>query len=155
MTPVIYHADARRRAMIAGTRGARRSPVRSDRSPLGSRAGGVAMMSSVLVDRRTVIGSLAVTLALIAIAIVLAPPLGGLAFLGLAIWATILALVAAGAVLIVRGGRPLVGAGTIVMAVSVWVAFFVQPQAWLLWTILFFVAIGLVVAGTRADVGER
>ena len=30
---------------------------------------------------------------------------------------------------------------------SVWVAFFMQPQAWLLWTILFFVAVRLVVAG--------
>jgi uncharacterized membrane protein YphA (DoxX/SURF4 family) len=42
-----------------------------------------------------------------------------------------------------------------VMAISVWVAFFVQPQAWLLWTVLFFVAVGLVVAGTRPDVVDR
>jgi uncharacterized membrane protein YphA (DoxX/SURF4 family) len=65
------------------------------------------------------------------------------------------ALLAVGGLLIVRGGRLLAGAGTIVMAVSVWVAFFVQPQAWLLWTALFFVAVGLVVAGTRPDVGDR
>jgi uncharacterized membrane protein YphA (DoxX/SURF4 family) len=41
------------------------------------------------------------------------------------------------------------------MAVSVWVSFFVQPQAWLLWTLLFFVAVGLVAVGTRADAGGR
>ena len=34
-------------------------------------------------------------------------------------------------------------------------AFFIQPQAWLLWTVLFFVAVGLVVAGTRRDVQSR
>ncbi len=113
------------------------------------------MMKAILVDRTTVVGALAVTAMLVVVAIVLAQPLGGLAFLGVAIWGTILALLAVGVLLTVRGGRPLAGAGTIVMAVSVWVAFFVQPQAWLLWTILFFVAVGLVVAGTRSDVGDQ
>lgn len=112
------------------------------------------MMNAILVDRKTVVGALAVTAVLVVLAIMLAQPLGGLAFLGVAIWGTILALVAVGGLLVVRGERPLVGAGTIVMAVSVWVAFFVQPQAWLLWTVLFFVAVGLVVFGTRPDVGD-
>lgn len=113
------------------------------------------MMKAILVDRTTVVGAVAVTVVLVVMAVMLAQPLGGLAFLGLAIWGTILALLAVGVLLLVRGGRPLAGAGTIVMAVSVWVAFFVQPQAWLLWTILFFVAVGLVVAGTGPDVGGR
>jgi uncharacterized membrane protein YphA (DoxX/SURF4 family) len=113
------------------------------------------MMKSILVDGTAVLAALTVTIMLIVLAIVLAQPLGGLAFLGVAIWGTILALLSVGVLLIVRGGRPLVGAGTIVMAVSVWVAFFVQPQAWLLWTILFFVAVGLVIVGTRPDVGDR
>ncbi len=113
------------------------------------------MLSAILVDGKTVIGALVATAVLVLLAIVLAQPLGGLAFLGVAIWGTIVALVTVGGLLIVRAGRPLVGAGTIVMAVAVWVAFYVQPQAWLLWTLLFFVAVGLVVAGTRADVGER
>ncbi len=113
------------------------------------------MMTAILVDRKTVVGALVVTVALVLVAIVLAQSLGGLAFLGVAIWGTIVALVAVGALLIIRGGRPFVGAGALVMAVSVWVAFFVQPQAWLLWTILFFVAVGLVVAGTRPDVQDR
>jgi hypothetical protein len=113
------------------------------------------MTRAILVDRRTVIGALAVTAVLIAIAVVLAQSLGGLAFLGVAIWGTMVALLAVGVLLIVRGRRPFAGAGTIVMAISVWVAFFVQPQAWLLWTLLFFVAVGLVVAGTRPDVGGR
>jgi uncharacterized membrane protein YphA (DoxX/SURF4 family) len=113
------------------------------------------MMNAILVDRRAVVSALVVTAVLIMIAIVLAQLLGGLVFLGVAIWGTILALLAVGLVLIVRGGRPLAGAGAIVMAVSVWVAFFVQPQAWLLWTILFFVAVGLVAAGTRPDVRGR
>jgi uncharacterized membrane protein YphA (DoxX/SURF4 family) len=113
------------------------------------------MMSAILIDRKTVVSALVVTTLLIAIAVVLAQPLGGLAFLGVAIWGTILALLAVGVLLIVRGRRPLAGAGTVVMAISVWVAFFVQPQAWLLWTFLFFVAVGLVVAGTRADVTDQ
>jgi uncharacterized membrane protein YphA (DoxX/SURF4 family) len=113
------------------------------------------MTKAIMVDRKTVVGALGVTALLVIIAIVLAQPLGGLAFLGVAIWGTIVALLAVGGLLIVRGGRLLAGAGTIVMAVSVWVAFFVQPQAWLLWTALFFVAVGLVVAGTRPDVGDR
>ncbi len=109
------------------------------------------MMRSVLIEGRTVIGAAGVT----ALLVVLAQPLGGLAFLGLAIWGTIVALVGVGVLLIVRGGRTLAGAGTLLMAVSVWVAFFVQPQAWLPWTFLFFVAVGLVVAGTRPDVRDR
>src|SRR6266540_1591349 len=109
------------------------------------------MLSAILVDGKTVIGALVATAVLVLLAIVLAQPLGGLAFLGVAIWGTIVALVAVGGLLIVRAGRPLVGAGTIVTAVSIWVAFFVQPQAWLLWTVLFFVGVGLVVFGTRQD----
>lgn len=113
------------------------------------------MMSAILIDRKTVLSALVVTVLLIAIAVVLAQPLGGLAFLGVAIWGTILTLLTVGVLLIVRGQRPLAGAGTVVMAISVWVAFFVQPQAWLLWTFLFLVAVGLVVAGTRPDVTDR
>lgn len=107
------------------------------------------MMQAVLVDRWTVVGALGMTALLVLLAIVLAQPLG------VAIWGTIAALVGVGVLLIVRVGRPLAGAGAIVMAVSVWVAFFVQPQAWLLWTFLFVVAVGLVVVGTRPDVQDR
>jgi hypothetical protein len=155
VTIVIKATTTRPVLVIVGTRGAPRTPVGSIRSGFGSDPGGVAMMNAVLVDRRTVGGGLAVTAVLIAIAIVLAQPLGGIAFLGVAIWGTVLALLAVGVLLIVRGRRPLAGAGTIVMAISVWTAFFVQPQAWLLWTVLFFVAVGLVVAGTRLDVANR
>lgn len=113
------------------------------------------MMKSVLIDGRTAIGAAGATALLVVLATVLAQPLGGLAVLGLAIWSTIVALVGVGVLLIVRGKHPLAGAGTIVMAASVWIAFFVQPQAWLLWTFLFFIAVGLVVAGTRPDVENR
>lgn len=112
-------------------------------------------MQHILVGRATVLGSLGLTCALIALAVVLAQPLGGLGFLGLAIWGTIAALVGAGGLLIARGGRALAGSGALVMAVAVWIAFFVQPQAWLLWTLLFFVAVGLVAAGTRMDSDGR
>lgn len=113
------------------------------------------MRQAVLVSRGTVVLALAVTAVLILAAIVLAQPLGGLGILGVAIWGTILPLLVVGALLIVRGGRPLVGTGVLVMAVAVWVAFFVQAQALYLWTALFFVAVGLVVAGSRPDVQGR
>jgi len=112
-------------------------------------------MGAILVGRTTILGALGLTAALLVVAVTVAPLLGGLGFLGLAIWATIGALVAVGGVLIARGGRPLAGAGALVMAVSIWIAFFVQPQAWLLWTILFFVAVGLVAAGARPDSADR
>lgn len=113
------------------------------------------MLRAIRVDGMTVVGALVATAVLVVLAIVLAQPLGGLGILGAAIWGTIVVLVAVGLLLIARARRPLVGAGTIVMAVAVWVAFNVQPQAWLLWTVLFFVAVGLVVAGTRPDVHDR
>ena len=113
------------------------------------------MGKAILVDGRMVGWALALTAVLVLLAIVLAQPLGGLGILGVAIWGTIVTLLAVGVLLIVRGGRPLVGAGVLVMAVTVWVAFFVQPQALYLWTALFFVAVGMVVAGTRPDTHGR
>jgi len=96
-----------------------------------------------------------VTIALLIVGIVLAHALGGLAFLGVMLWAIILAGVAIGLFLIVRAGRPLAGAGAIVMAITVWVAFYITPQAWLLWTILFFVGVALIVRGTVEDTLRR
>src|SRR4051812_38192715 len=141
--------------MIAGTRASRHRSVGSCRERFSSTSGGGAMGKAILVDRVTVGLALIVVVVLVLVAIVLAQPLGGLGILGVAIWSAIAGLLAVGVLLVTRARRPLVGAGTIVMAASIWVAFFVQPQAWLLWTILFFVAVGLVVAGTRPDVHDR
>lgn len=112
-------------------------------------------MQYILVGRTTVLGSLGVTGALIILAMLVAQALGGLGILGVAIWGVIAALVVSGGLLIARAGRSLAGGGALVMAIAVWIAFFVQPQAWLLWTALFFVAAGLVAVGTQADSGGR
>lgn len=95
-----------------------------------------------------------VTIVLLIVGIALANALGGLAFLGVMLWAIILAGVAIGLGL-VRAGRRLAGAGAIGMAITIWIAFYITPQAWLLWTILFFVSVALIVRGTAEDTLRR
>jgi hypothetical protein len=76
--------------------------------------------------------------------------LGALGFLRLVNWAILLAGLAVGLFLILRAKRPLAGAGTIVMAASTWIAFFVMPPAWI-WTSLFFLGAILIAWGTTKD----
>jgi hypothetical protein len=108
-----------------------------------------------LVSRASVVRAIGVTVALVVLAIALANVLGGLAFLGLTVWILAAAITAVGVFLIVRAGRALAGAGALVTAASILIAFFVQPQAWLLWTVLFFVGVILVARGTAADAPDR
>src|SRR5688500_1454695 len=108
-----------------------------------------------LVSRASVVRAIGVTVALVVLAIALANVLGGLAFLGLTVWIVAAALTAVGVFLIVRAGRALAGAGALVTAASILIAFFVQPQAWLLWTVLFFVGVILVARGTAEDTPDR
>lgn len=112
-------------------------------------------MVGVSVTPASVVRPALATVALLVVAIALAQALDGLAFLGVALWAAVLAGIAVGAFLVARAGRPLAGAGAIVTALSLWIAFFITPQAWLLWTILFFVGVGLVVRGTAEDTLRR
>jgi uncharacterized membrane protein YphA (DoxX/SURF4 family) len=108
-------------------------------------------MPRALASPAPVLRAAIVTVVLVVAAIVLANVLGSLAFLGLTVWAVVLVTAAVGLFLIVRAGRPIAGAGAIATALSIWIAFFVQPQAWLLWTILFFAGVGLIAWGTVRD----
>jgi uncharacterized membrane protein YphA (DoxX/SURF4 family) len=108
-----------------------------------------------LVSRASVLRAIGVTVALVALAIVLANVLGSLVLLGLTVWAVAIVTAAVGVFLLARAGRPLAGAGAIVVAASILIAFFVQPQAWLLWTVLFFVGVILIARGTAEDRPDR
>ncbi|GEM_PF-5006700 len=109
------------------------------------------------VSLATALRALVALVVVLIAAIVIAMVLGsGLAFLGFALWVTALGVAAVGVFLIARGGRPLAGAGASATAISVLLAFFWLPQpAPIVWTILFFVGIALVVAGTARDTPSR
>jgi len=49
--------------------------------------------------------------------------------------------------------RKVAASGVVLMAVAIWSAFFLTSQAapWLVWTVLFFVAIGLIAYDTAQD----
>ncbi|HEY3078718.1 MAG TPA: DoxX family membrane protein [Chloroflexota bacterium] len=96
------------------------------------------------------LGALVAAAVLIVAGIVVASAIGsGGVFHALALDLLLLGLVAAGALLAARG-RPIAGAGAVVAAVATWLAFdYTVPAA--VWTLLFFVGVGLAVWGTRAD----
>jgi uncharacterized membrane protein YphA (DoxX/SURF4 family) len=112
-------------------------------------------------DMTTISGSSFVR-ALIAAIVVLAVAIGvgmsignGLAFLGIALWIDVLVVAAAGVLLITRG-RPIAGAGAIVVALSVLLAFFwLGDGSPLVWSVLFFVGVALIVRGTAEDTVRR
>jgi uncharacterized membrane protein YphA (DoxX/SURF4 family) len=85
---------------------------------------------------------------------------GGLAISGptiltFSIWISLLGLLAVGAFLIARAQRPVAGAGAIVAAVAVWMAYFWRSNPGpFLWPVVFIVAAGLVAYGTRQDVSS-
>jgi uncharacterized membrane protein YphA (DoxX/SURF4 family) len=54
-------------------------------------------------------------------------------------------------------GRRLAALGTVLVGVAVWTAFYLSPQAapWLVWTVLFFVGIGLIAFDVGQDTVRR
>ncbi|HEY3108989.1 MAG TPA: hypothetical protein VGL23_09565 [Chloroflexota bacterium] len=96
---------------------------------------------------RAVVGALVLVVGAIVVASVLG---SGLAFLGLMLWLLTIGLVGVGVLLIARVGRPIAGAGAIVTAVSLWLAFQYEMPA-IVWTVVFLVGIGLIVRGTAQD----
>ncbi len=79
----------------------------------------------------------------------------GPAILTFSIWISLLGLLAVGAFLIGRAQRPIAGAGAIVAAVSVWMAYFWRSNPGpFLWPVVFIVAVALVAYGTRQDVSS-
>jgi hypothetical protein len=99
---------------------------------------------------RPIIATLIALVVLLVLVSVIQP--SGLGVLTVFLWVDILGVVVAGVFLIVRAQRPLAGAGAILCAIAIWLAFFWLPDpSPFVWTVLFFVGIGLIVAGTRAD----
>ena len=77
--------------------------------------------------------------------------LSGGALLGLALALLLLGSLGVAAYLWLRCRRPLAGVGTVVTGISIAIAFYIAPQPWIVWTVLFFVGVGLIVWGTRQD----
>jgi uncharacterized membrane protein YphA (DoxX/SURF4 family) len=81
--------------------------------------------------------------------------ISGPAILTFSIWISLLGLLAVGAFLIARAQRPVAGAGAIVAAVAVWMAYFWRSNPGpFLWPVVFILAAGLVAYGTRQDVSS-
>src|SRR5688500_9664819 len=114
----------------------------------------------------TVVGfvfSLIVAAALLAVSIALAYTVGGLLFLGIALWLATIGVLVAGIVLVARG-RLAAGLGAILCALAVLIAFFwleqlPAPNAWmpspLVWTLVFVVGLLLIALGTARDTVVR
>ena len=108
----------------------------------------VATLESVI---RSLFATIALLLAIMVIAGGLA--ISGPAILTFCIWISMLSLVAVGVFLIARAQRPIAGAGAILAAVAVWVAYFWRANPGpFLWPVIFVLAVGLVAYGTRQDV---
>ena len=111
-------------------------------------------MVSAFISPASVVRSIIAVIVLLVVAIIVANILGGLAFLGLVSWLILVVGIVVGAFLIARAGRPLAGAGAIILPLSAWIAFHVQPPAFV-WTALFFIGAGLIIIGTRDDTPLR
>ncbi len=79
----------------------------------------------------------------------------GPAILTFSIWTSMIGLVAVGAFLIARAQRAYAGAGAIVAAVAVWMAYFLRSNPGpFLWPVVFIMAAGLIAYGTRDTVSS-
>jgi uncharacterized membrane protein YphA (DoxX/SURF4 family) len=99
--------------------------------------------------------SLVAALALLVVVMLITGGLGisGPAILTFTIWVSLLGLVAVGAFLIARAERPVAGAGALVAALAVGMAYFWRSNPGpLLWPVAFLLAAGLIAYGTRRDV---
>lgn len=77
----------------------------------------------------------------------------GAAILTFSIWISMIGLVVVGAFLIARAQRTYAGAGAILAASAVWVAYFWRSNPGpFLWPVVFIIAAGLIAYGTRQDV---
>lgn len=114
-------------------------------------------MSQHLASLESITRSLVATIVLLLVVMLIAGGLGvsGPAVLTFSIWISIIGLVAVGAFLVARAQRPYAGAGAIVAAVAVWLAFFWRANPGpFLWPVVFIVGAGLIAYGTRQDVSS-
>lgn len=79
----------------------------------------------------------------------------GVAFLGVMVWLLVLGALATAAYVYVRTQRPLAAVGVLLVGVSIALAFYVSPQPWLAWTVLWFAGVALIVWGTARDTARR
>jgi uncharacterized membrane protein YphA (DoxX/SURF4 family) len=79
------------------------------------------------------------------------------ALLGVFVALILLGCVALAVYLAAACERRLAALGTVLVGVSVWIAFYLTPQAapWLVWTVLFFVGIGLIAYDVGQDTVRR
>ena len=102
---------------------------------------------------------LGVAVVLLIVAIVYGPlfRLPGAAVLGTVMVLLILGCLGLAAYLWLVCDRKLAAVGAVVLALSIWSAFYLTPQAapWLIWTVLFFVGIGLIWYDTGKDTTRK
>jgi uncharacterized membrane protein YphA (DoxX/SURF4 family) len=105
----------------------------------------------------SVIRSFVATVVLLLVVMLITGGLGvsGPAILTFSIWISIIGLLAVGAFLVARAQRPYAGAGAILAALVVWMAYFWRSNPGpFLWPVVFIVAAGLIAYGTRQDVSS-
>jgi uncharacterized membrane protein YphA (DoxX/SURF4 family) len=110
-----------------------------------------------LASLESVVRSLVVTVVLLLVVMLIGGGLGvsGPAILTVSIWISIIGLLAVGAFLIARAQRQYAGAGAIVAALAVWMAYYWRSNPGpFLWSVVFIVAAALIVYGTRQDVSS-
>ena len=102
---------------------------------------------------------LGVAVVLLIVAIVYGPlfRLPSVAILGTVIVLIILGCLGLAAYLWLVCDRKLAAAGVVVLGVGIWSAFYLSAAAapWLIWTVLFFVGIGLIWYDTAKDTGRK
>jgi hypothetical protein len=110
-----------------------------------------------LASLESIVRSFIATVGLLLVAMLIAGGLGigGAAILTFSLWISLIGLVAVGAFLIGRAKRPYPGTGAIVAALAVWMAYFWRSNPGpFLWPVVFVIAAGLIVYGTRTDISS-
>jgi uncharacterized membrane protein YphA (DoxX/SURF4 family) len=102
---------------------------------------------------------LGVAIVLLIVGIALGPivHLSGAAVLAIMVGLIIVGCVGLAAYLLRVCKRPLAAVGVVMLAVAVWTAFYLSPQAapWVIWTVLFFVGVGLIAYDLGKDTARK
>jgi hypothetical protein len=110
-----------------------------------------------LASLESIIRSFIATVALLLLVMLFTGGLGmsGPVILTFSLWISLIGLVAVSAFLIARAQRPYAGAGALVAALAVWMAYFWRSGPGpFVWPVVFIVAVALIVYGTRKDVSS-
>jgi uncharacterized membrane protein YphA (DoxX/SURF4 family) len=81
--------------------------------------------------------------------------LSGTIFLGVMLAALGLGALLVAVYLWIRCNRPVAASGALITGASLEIAFYIAPQPWLLWTVLFFVGVILIAWDTAKDTTRR